>query len=63
MRYTSSHRPIRSSVSWTTTGCGTSAKKVEYGFWEIYDDQHTVIRLATDWATEPEKVDQLLEVL
>ncbi len=38
-------------------------EKVEYGFWEIYDDQHTVIRLATDWATEPEKVDQLLEVL
>ena len=38
-------------------------EKVEYGFWEKYDDQHTVIRLATDWATEPEKVDQLLEVL
>ena len=38
-------------------------EKVEYGFWEKYDDQHTVIRLATDWATDPEAVDRLLEVL
>ena len=36
---------------------------VEYGFWENYDDDHTVIRISTDWATEPEKVDRLLEVL
>lgn len=36
---------------------------VEYGFWEKYDEHHTVIRLATDWATEQEKVDRLVEVL
>ena len=26
-------------------------KQVEFGFWEKYDDTHTVIRFATSWAT------------
>lgn len=38
-------------------------ERVEYSFWEKYDDDHTVIRLATDWATEPEKADKLIEIL
>lgn len=37
--------------------------KVEYGFWEKPDDSHTVIRLATSWATKPEAVDALIEVI
>lgn len=37
--------------------------KVGYGFWEKYDDTHTVIRFATDWATTKEDVETLMEIL
>lgn len=33
---------------------------VSYTTWETYDDTHTVIRLATSWATREEDVDLLL---
>lgn len=36
---------------------------VECGFWCRYDDTHTVIRFATGWATQPEDVERLGEVL
>lgn len=39
------------------------AKEVSYSFWEPYDENHTVIRLATSWATTPEETQQLLAVL
>ncbi|MBQ9156214.1 MAG: low specificity L-threonine aldolase [Eubacterium sp.] len=39
------------------------AEHVEYGFWEKYDETHTVIRLATSWATSGEDVEKLAEVL
>ena len=42
---------------------GAFGQKVEYSFWEKYDDQHTVIRLATDWATSEQEVDALIAVL
>lgn len=38
-------------------------EKVEYSFWEKSDDDHTIIRLATDWAASPIQVDMLLEIL
>ena len=38
-------------------------KKVEFGFWEKYDDTHTVIRFATSWATTKEDVDALCNLL
>jgi threonine aldolase len=38
-------------------------EKVEYGFWEKYDDGHTVIRLATDWATTEAETIALINVL
>ncbi len=38
-------------------------QKVEYGFWEKYDDTHTVIRFCTDWGTTDEEVDALIELL
>ncbi len=38
-------------------------KNVRYGFWEKYDDTHTVIRFATDWATTREDVDKLMKYL
>ena len=38
-------------------------EKVAYSFWEKYDDDHTVIRLATSWATSPQAVEALKAVL
>ena len=38
-------------------------KHVEFGFWENYDEKHTVIRFATDWASTPEEADALIAVL
>ena len=39
------------------------AEKVEYGFWEQPDDDHTVIRLATSWSTTEEDLIQLERAL
>ena len=36
---------------------------VQYGFWERYDDTHTVIRLCTSWATSNDDVDELIKLL
>ncbi|MBR9936945.1 low specificity L-threonine aldolase [Oscillospiraceae bacterium Marseille-Q3528] len=38
-------------------------KHVRYSFWEKSDDTHTVIRLATSWATTMEDVEKLIETL
>ncbi len=38
-------------------------KKVAYGFWEKYDEDHTVIRIATSWATTKEAVEGLKNIL
>ena len=37
-------------------------EKVEYSFWEKLDETHTVIRLATDWATTTADVEALAAV-
>ena len=37
--------------------------KAKFGFWEKYDDAHTVMRIATSWATKMEEIEQLLELL
>lgn len=38
-------------------------KHVAFGFWEKPDDDHTVVRLATSWATTEEEIAQLMELL
>ena len=38
-------------------------QKVEYSFWEKYDDSHTVIRFAADWGTTREETDELIALL
>jgi len=38
-------------------------KLVEFGFWEKYDENSTVIRLATSWATNEDSVNKLVEIL
>ena len=40
-----------------------SSKRGNYGFWEKYDETHTVIRFATSWATTEENTQKLIEVL
>ncbi len=39
------------------------SEHVRYGFWEKPDDKHTVIRLATDWATTREDIEELMRYL
>lgn len=36
---------------------------VAYGFWEKYDDEHTVIRFATSWSTTKEDIAALRKIL
>lgn len=38
-------------------------ERVEFSFWEIKDEQHTVVRFVTSWATAAEDVDALLKIL
>ena len=39
------------------------SEKVEMSFWENTDEAHTVMRIATSWATSPEDVARLIECL
>ncbi len=39
------------------------SKTVSFGFWETLDENHTVVRFATSWATQENDIDQLLEIL
>lgn len=39
------------------------AEKVEFGFWEKFDDAHTVVRIATSWATGEADVKKLIGIL
>lgn len=39
------------------------SKEVAYSYWEKYDDDHTVIRLATSCSTTQDDLDQLSQVL
>ena len=38
-------------------------EKVAVSFWEKADDNHTIIRLATSWATKEEEIKSLIEIL
>ena len=39
------------------------SKNVEFGFWEKYDDNHTVVRFATSWSTTKEDLEALEHIL
>lgn len=41
----------------------TLKKDVKFGFWEKYNDTHTVVRFATSWATTDEDIEALEKVL
>lgn len=38
-------------------------EQVAFGFWEIFDDNHTVIRFATSWATKRADIEALLAIM
>ena len=38
-------------------------QKVDFGFWEKYDDTHTIVRFATSWATDMDDVKLLKDAL
>ena len=38
-------------------------EQVAFSIWEPVDENHTAVRFATSWATTPEMVDALLELL
>lgn len=38
-------------------------EKAAFGFWEAFDESHTVVRFATSWATTEAEVETLLEIL
>ena len=42
---------------------GKIAQDVEFGFWEKYDEKHSVIRFATSWATTMEDTQKLIQLL
>ena len=39
------------------------SKNVSFSFWEKYDEDHTVIRFATSWATTEKDLDELIKLL
>lgn len=39
------------------------AQKVRFSFWEKYDENHTVVRFATSWATRMEEIQELIGLL
>ena len=39
------------------------AQDVECGFWEKYDETHSVIRFATSWATTEKDTQKLIQLL
>jgi len=39
------------------------SENVTFGFWEKLDDEHTVVRFATSWATTEKDIDELIELL
>lgn len=41
----------------------TLSEKVGMSFWEKPDDNHTIVRLATSWATTEEDIDALLALM
>lgn len=38
-------------------------EKVVFSFWEKYDENHTVVRFATSWATKTEEIEELISLL
>ena len=38
-------------------------KSVSFSYWEKVDEDHTVVRFATSWATTKEEIEALMQLL
>ncbi|MCI5622554.1 MULTISPECIES: threonine aldolase family protein [Anaerostipes] len=38
-------------------------EKIKFSFWEKQDDNHTVVRFATSWATKKENIEELFDII
>ncbi len=38
-------------------------EKVNFGFWEKYDESHTVVRFATGFSTTEEEIEELAKII
>ena len=38
-------------------------KSVTFSYWQKFDENHTVVRFATSWATTQEQVDALFKLI
>lgn len=38
-------------------------RRVEFSFWEKYDEKHTVVRFATSWSTTEEDIETLRKIV
>ena len=38
-------------------------QKISFSFWAKYDDNHTIVRFATSWATTDEAIKELESIL
>lgn len=50
-------------VVWPNDSLAALGEKVAYSYWEPFDEEHTVIRFATSWATTRESVEALKQIL
>lgn len=55
--------PTRSSLCWKTPSWLRWEGKAKFGFWEKFDDTHTVVRIATSWATRMDEVEALIDLM
>lgn len=54
--------PTSSSSCWKTQLSALEGK-AKFGFWEKFDDSHTVVRIAASWATKMEEIEQLIALM
>ena len=50
-------------VTLTRAQAAALTARAELAFWENPDEEHTVMRIATSWATSPDDVDRLIALL
>ena len=50
-------------VVFSNEQCAALGENVSLSFWEKYDEEHTILRICTSWATKEEDVDALIALL
>ena len=60
---TSEEKELMEYISRHYDSLQATFNKNQKEIWEKFDDSHTVIRLATSWATSDENLEKLLQLL